>query len=605
MQRAIVLIGVRSSGGLPRLQAVGKGLDAMRDWAIDQGIPTGHVTVRSDEDGTPVRASDVFDAVHAYVDRGVIGQLIVYFCGHGVNNNGSEFWLLTGAPANPNEAINVARSIRLAERCGIPHVVLVSDACRTAPTGIQADDVTGSEIFPNLPATAATGCVDVFYACRLGEPAFEIADAVEASRSYRAVYTEVFAEALRGMYPDLRERIAGRDGDETYDVVRPYPLRKALPKLVTTRIRELKATTAVVQEPEGRVCSDPYEAWLSRLEPARPAGPPSGPLSGGYDAPEPLPPLPGSAGGSGSRPRLRRWRKRKLSHPNLPLPFPEGPSGTEIRDTVQALRPLDPALTGAKSALIRLNQPPSAEEIARLATSRVHTEHNFENIMDMAVLRVHGSELDGAETRQCGQLRVIKDEVWLEPVGDWPTTVLVQLASGHCAFVPAYPGYLGTLTIDDSRLVDVSYISSRAPSTDPDYLNQRAWMAVASRYGLPWWEETGLEGLVRLHDRAHDGDPSIDLYVAYAMVELGRRDLVDTLLGDDRPALYDVRLLARDRTAGPVVPPVPLLARGWALLEPSVARALPTPLPSHWTLFAAEELSRLREVLTQDQEGAP
>ncbi|WP_338933191.1 hypothetical protein WEB32_34385 [Streptomyces netropsis] len=282
MERAVVLIGARRSGrGLPGLRAVGKSLDAMCDWAIDQGISTGHVKVHSDEDDTPALASDVFEAVRTYVDRGTVEQLIVYFCDHGVNNNGSEYWLLSDAPDNPNEAVNVARSIRLAECCGIPHIVLVSDACRTAPTSIQADDVTGSAIFPNLPTTAGVGDVDVFYACRLGEPAFEIADPAEASRSYRAVYTEVLADALHGMYPDLREHVEGGDSGEAYDVVRPYPLRKALPKLVTGRIRDLQATTAAAQLPDGRVSSDPCEAWLSRLKSTYPTGPPRPVVQGG------------------------------------------------------------------------------------------------------------------------------------------------------------------------------------------------------------------------------------------------------------------------------------------------------------------------------------
>ena len=61
----------------------------------------------------------------------------------------NEYWLLSGAPDDPQEAVKVASSVALARYCGIPHVVLVSDACRTAAESIQAQNVEGSSIFPN------------------------------------------------------------------------------------------------------------------------------------------------------------------------------------------------------------------------------------------------------------------------------------------------------------------------------------------------------------------------------------------------------------------------------------------------------------------------
>jgi hypothetical protein len=144
--------------------------------------------------------------------RPTIGQLIVYFAGHGVNNNQSEYWLLSGAPTNPNEAINVAGSALLAQRSGIPHVVIISDAisdaCRTAPEGIHAQGVTGSLMFPNQPLRPGPAdFVDQFFACLLGDPAHEIRDPNDASRVFRSIYTEVLVESLNGEHREMLVRV--------------------------------------------------------------------------------------------------------------------------------------------------------------------------------------------------------------------------------------------------------------------------------------------------------------------------------------------------------------------------------------------------------------
>lgn len=83
-----------------------------------------------------------------------VQQLIVYFSGHGVNMSRGELWLLTGAPDDPNAAVNIARSVELARTCGIRHVAMVSDACRTAAEGIQAQSVRGPRSSPtsSMPA---------------------------------------------------------------------------------------------------------------------------------------------------------------------------------------------------------------------------------------------------------------------------------------------------------------------------------------------------------------------------------------------------------------------------------------------------------------------
>lgn len=87
------------------------------------------------------------------------------------------------------------------------------------------------------------------------------------------------------------------------------------------------------------------------------------------------------------------------------------------------------------------------------------------------------------------------------------------------------------------------------------------------------------------------GDPTLAVYVAYALADSGRRDEIKTVQAE--PRLFDIDLLAPDvKPAG--APGFPLLARGWALVD---LPALPRPRSSHWTLFDEGSEAHLRHFL--------
>jgi len=274
--RAAVFIGVSKSGTLPTLQAVADGLRAMQGWVTAQGF--SHVETLSDA-AQPVSAGAVWSAVNDVVNDATVEQLVVYFAGHGVNRGYSEYWLLSGAPENPNEAVNVAGSVVLAERCGIPHVVIISDACRTAPDTIEALAVEGSEIFPNRPPSGrAASSVDIFYACLLGDPAHEFKRPEESAQRYASVYTDVLVDSLNGKHRRVLESL--EEGGRRYEVVRPWPLKRALPDLVGQRLRDEGLWLKISQTPDARVVSDPQTAFLS-LRPLVGAGAPAVPPTSG------------------------------------------------------------------------------------------------------------------------------------------------------------------------------------------------------------------------------------------------------------------------------------------------------------------------------------
>jgi hypothetical protein len=122
-------------------------------------------------------------AVHGWaIDQGLIdieqARLItvgVSFAGHGVNINRNEHRLLSDAPRRANAAVNVTGSAEFARRCGARYVAFVSDACRSAPEGLQAQNVRGQDIFPNDGVSKRAQPVGQFFACVLGRTGAELA----------------------------------------------------------------------------------------------------------------------------------------------------------------------------------------------------------------------------------------------------------------------------------------------------------------------------------------------------------------------------------------------------------------------------------------------
>ena len=174
MKRAAVLIGVNRVKGLPALNDAVRGAARMREWALAQGFAPERVRLVTDEAGE-VTVQDVRRCIGELLDpMAGVEQLLIYFAGHGLNINYGEYWLLTGGIEWPAESVDVARSAVLARYCSVPHVVFISDACRTAAVGVQQQFITGSPIFPGVAGGGVEKAVDQFFACTLGNPALEV-----------------------------------------------------------------------------------------------------------------------------------------------------------------------------------------------------------------------------------------------------------------------------------------------------------------------------------------------------------------------------------------------------------------------------------------------
>jgi hypothetical protein len=593
MQRGALLIGVSKTGGMPQLQAVESGLESVRLWAVNQGIKPEHLKVFSDAKA-PVESSEIRKAVRDLVALRSLDQLVIYFAGHGVNIGYSEYWLLSGAPDDASEAINVDGSLVLARQCRIPHIVILSDACRTAADGIQQQRIAGSLLFPNLREGGLDQPVDIFFATSLGRPALELKDPHLAADGYTAAYTTEVAKPLKGEVPELLEpQQIGRD---SVLVLRPWPLKKYIGDAIRKRMAAAHVDFDQWAPPDARISSPP-DAWVAIH---------SAPIA-------PAQPTPAARGAA--------WRSANVVAENLPETI-QSASQNLLRTALSDATPKGLARGAPVTAAPVVITPPSLQtSIARVTVpfGPTHFETGCGFKMQGATFAdafSATSKVDIGDLRDIVRIDIAK-----------PANVLLTFDNGNGVVLPAIPGHLASLTYADDELVNVSYELSDnhstvaladTPAEQGQLRDLRAIVAASARFGTFRLDRNDALQLANRMRAMKAIDLSMALYAAYVFNDLNRRDILEDMQNfvqrDMKLCLFDVALLGHTldgTTVGStrgVFPFLPLLSQGWALLPAYEIRMVPSVqdirgdlVPSLWTLYNKRGVAKLRAAM-QSQE---
>jgi hypothetical protein len=578
-KKAALFVGVDKTGDLTPLRGASAGAIKFGKWAASEGFD---VEVITDLKGGPVRISDLKDAIKKFVTAKIYSQLVVYFAGHGILRGPDyELWLLSDAPDDPNEAVTVPLSIFHARNCGIPHVVFISDACRSTPATPRLNSVMGSSIFPNISPMTPRPEVDMFYATLPGDPAYEV-PAAEAVKNYRGLFTHCLLEALTNRPAEIMEQ-RPVPTPQCW-VVPAWRMRNFLEKEVPDAAAAV--SIRLVQTPEIRVESHLPNCLL--------------------ECPTYTPPK----GGIGL----------------FPPPQVRAPSSVSLLDEIDKL-PDDPTLGTGKepqdkgpSVLAR----PGLQEAARKLI-KARGRESFETrtgftILGTRVMRATAGrvKVDIFEENSAQQVRVHWNE---QPQRGG--SLLLQFQEGIATIVAIIPGYIGTIVVDRNRVVNISYLPSRDNDSYLDYQlraddihKRHAYIAAAARQGVFKIEASHAETMADYLRSFKSIDPTLGLYSAYAYVQAGAIDAAKSVYGymlsSNQPVLFDVALLAGELPAASnligmraIAPLCPMLTQGWAMLgtrdeslPASVRKARQYLSPSLWTTFAPEAV----EILWQEVE---
>lgn len=574
MRAAAVAIGVGETGYLTPLAGAVAGAERFADWARDQGM---EVELLTDEDG-PVRLNDVLDVIEPIVQARTYEKLVVYFAGHGfLLGPLTELWLLSGAPDRTNEAVNVELSRSFARYCGIPHVIFVSDACRSGGPTHRHRSVTGGAIFPVPASYDQDGEVDTFYGTRPGDPALEFKADGEAVSNYKGIFTECLLDALSGGEKSVLERIDL--GGTTRWLVPCRPLKVHLRDAVPLRAEAI--SIKLQQDPEVRVESD-LPRFFGEVKRA-----PAVSYRGGLGAGE------------------VDFPKGGFAFPASPDDSVDSPPGdrSPVRDVGGAPAP-PPTAT-----------PQFRGQVATLVNAR--GRESFETASGFTIYdrvrSVTTADDVGADLWQDGDVSHVRIH---NAAPDRPRSILVELENETGTVLAVKPEFIGTVFVEDGRVVNVNYTPSASSHLyDEEYRpaadhieGRRAFAATAARHGvfeLGPDEAAEAGNFLRMGKRL---DPTLGIYAAYAYNEAGKvrqiRDVLRYMTNDPLPVPFDVALLARQPGEWPPVAPFcPMMSQGWALLElhpPSVEalRGLRSHLlPSLWTLLTPEGVEWVRQRL--------
>jgi len=567
MVRRAIIIGVNKTGKLPTLSSAVQSAIAFGNWADSQDIDK---TLLTDERGD-VTIEMVTEAIQKCIDTQDTNQLIIYFSGHGIlKGPGDEYWLLSKAPDDPNAAISVQTSRWLARMCGIPHVVFISDACRSFST-MEFMALRGSLVF-GMGNSQNMGVVDMLYATAPGDPAYEVRTN-GAQFDCHSIYTKTLLEGLHGKIPKVRESYYKND------LVMAARLSAYLKDIVPKEAA--KINPLMRQVPDSEIVSV-KPTYLSRF---------------------PKPPKPvrhevnATAKSSGLKPVA----------PKTQIKASVKSSGKVYRETMSFS--MDSNLQ-EEFSFISLFEEASRIEIPEMKAG-------------FAIMGIKGVRNDNGN----GQ-RIFRNEQGIIFVAfdrlPPANTYFLIVSNGNIYPLAVLPGFVGTMIFKDDILITVNYAPlPQSNRYDPfsqslhTVNSRRAQIAAQSKNGTfrlsgPIERLMETAGYIREYKAI---DPTLGLYAAYAYLQAGNMTSIasvyDFMAHEPEPVLFDVALLAQlapdaqnTTRLTAAAPFCPMLTQGWSYLaafDQEYYNGLKDfskfTVPGLWTTFRPEASELINSII--------
>jgi hypothetical protein len=601
--RAAVVIGVDRPHDLPPLNAAVSGAKKVADWLRSEKIDVKLIV----DDQGPVKAEDIFDAVDEFVKQATLQQLIIYFAGHGTFVGTAEFWLLSNALHNSNQAVSISQCPLYARQCGIPNVVVISDACRSTSTSLNIQTLSGYNIFPTVNNRKVNTFLDMFYATRLGAPAYEVKD---TAGTYKGIYTECLLEAYINPDAKMTEEV------DKIEVVTNKKLEAYLLSTVPKRaqifdVNEYPDSIVTSANYIGRAIKVAFQSINSCIS-----------VDGRAVCANV--PIPASRSTIGDIPvTINNLAEFELSHLGVDLSL--SPNVAPASISPSALEEVDKAVGfGANRNLLLNARGPN-----------VFPTGTGINVFGTRLRAVFSTR--GIETRRLSEGNGSSEPTVVQIIlnGERQASIALELEHGSGTVIAGLEGYVATVVVDSDRVISVSYERATKGELATTPLNGhvaqlRAVVATAANFGVfridgpPGIRESNAAKLANTIRVEKSFDPTLGIYAAYAYATAGLENQIRSvysIMKEEGIELFDVALLADvlefrvvprnppglypfTRSDTRVVPFCPMLNQGWQFLAvrnvtvfPSLAEAQAHILPSLWTTFDSEGMSIVKSAL--------
>lgn len=594
MRKALIAIGVgKTDGSFPALNGAAKDARDFHAWGKAQGFDC---TLLVDERKKKVRVADVYEAIDGYVRQNIYSQIIVYFSGHGILKAPEcELWLMSGAPRNGNEVINVQGSIFNARTCGIPHVVFISDACRSLPTDLKNAALSpGCQVFPYIAWRPPVPEVDVFYATLPGDIALELPPDETITRD-RGLLTQCLLAALEGKVPEVIES-ANVDGVAGH-IVSSRPLKAWLTSELPLAASDI--SFKLQQHPDVRIESD-MPKYLSKL-------------NGGASA---FKLVPSSAAAA------QTWSIAHGMHQNAGKARRLVPVRDPVRNG-QRLNLGQSSTTVTSSLATPLGKGGQRDSISRVLhaaspAQHVHTGFVSQGGWIESAMGERGAVMVSSDTRH--SWIELHDEGGLPgiPFGTPTERVALRFANGRGIVLAVLPGYFATVVFDGDQIATVNYTPSLGSPNFQEFAScsteieeRRTQVAVAAKQGTFSLESADIKNAAEFVRTGEAVDTTLSIYLSYAYARAGKfaaiHEISAMLSRRGQPIPFDVAMLAAQGSGGAFareLPGMPMLTQGWMMFGEYEA-VLPQPLsqvrqfllPSLWATFSPDGMSILERYI--------
>jgi|GEM_PF-1255974 len=607
MNKIALCIGVDVIKGLTPLNKAADSARKFSEWAKKQEYDT---ELFVDSEVEKVNRRQILDRMASILDSRKYEQLIIFFSGHGVMRTlRNEVWLLSDADFDGSEMVDVRGTIDMAREAGIPHVLIISDACRTFTKGSSFNYGQG-DIFPPSKPGSNSNTVDVLYACRPGKPALEIKE-----EEWYGVFAETLLDVLEGNQPNS---IKESSEEPKYWFISAYELKETLPDLVQAKV--IAIGSKLDQKPDVTVEYINPKPPISKFNKK-----PSNGLKLGGGAPPPEPPF-------NKDNAFEHMEPGKISFEDISfLPVAKEDTQQEKIDKISE------QISKGESVDLNFSYIKPLVKPFKLAGTWQNNSINIDfpfqkSDCGFTIKGIKVKEVWVEGVKCTTKERIFNSKIFVTDI-HIPSEIvssngLLVLENGCSLPLAILKGYVGVLVFKDDRLLTVNYKPvQKNEHVYRSYLDKldkieeaRSFVAYAANEGFDYskvfnnvfnsknqfdFDDAG--SLLRIGKAL---DPSLALYASYAFRQEGKFDKIKSVLTylhfDNNAILFDVAMLGNELHEHKLASQCPLMSAGWSYQHLFKDRVTPEFLEASkhldtglWTMFKPEGTDIIMRFINQ------